>query len=270
VIPEFYTRQPWDDQIERIAELVGRVGALEDAAKDKLELRRTNRIWSVHSSTAIEGNQLSVIQVAGVANGELVLAPPRDVKEVENALAVYDVLDTWDPWQVGDFLRAHRLLTEGLVTEPGAFRTVDVEIINAAHDVVHTGSRHQKVPRLIAELLEWGSTATDHPLIVSSATHFLIEHIHPFRDGNGRIGRLWQTLILSRWRPVFAWMPVETLIRARQERYYGALQSSREPEIDAAPFISYMLDVIEQSLVDYAAKARAAVRRTLSDPYISP
>jgi Fic family protein len=258
VIPEFYTRQPeWGGRIERIVELVGRVSALEEVVKDKLELRRTNRIWSVHSSTAIEGNQLSVAQVEDVANGEPVIAPPRDVKEVENALAAYDALDSLNPWDVDDFLAAHRLLMEGLVKEAGVFRTVGVEIVNADGDVLHTGSHPQKVPRLISELLEYGSTSADHPLIVSSATHFLIEHIHPFRDGNGRIGRLWQTLILSRWRPIFSWMPVETLIRQHQDGYYLALQASREPEIDAAPFIDYMLGVIEETLVGYEARARS-------------
>jgi len=258
MIPEFYTTQPeWAPRVERNVELVGRVSALEDVARDRLELRRTNRIWSVHSSTAIEGNRLSVAQVASVADGEPVLAPPRDVKEVENALAAYDALDALNPWSVEDFLRAHGLLTEGLVKESGAFRTVGVEIVNADGDVIHTGSRSDKVARLVAELLQWGDESKDHPLIVSSATHFLIEHIHPFRDGNGRIGRLWQTLILSRWRPVFAWMPVETLIREHQAAYYVALQSSREPEIDAAPFIGYMLDVIEQALIAFEARAQA-------------
>ena len=109
----------------------------------------------------------------------------------------------------------------------------------------------------VTELLEWGSASTDHPLVVSSAAHFLIEHIHPFRDGNGRIGRLWQMLILARWRPVMGWMPIETLIRAHQDGYYRALQASREPTIDAAPFIDYMLGVIAESLAAYEARARA-------------
>ncbi|MDR1188450.1 MAG: Fic family protein [Bifidobacteriaceae bacterium] len=258
MIPEFYTKRPeWDGQIERIVERVGRVSALEDVAKDRVELRRANRIRSVHSSTAIEGNRLSLAQVERVANGAAVVAPPRDVKEVENALAAYGALDTLDPWDTDDFLRAHHRLTEGLVAESGAFRTVDVEIVNAEGEVLHTGSRAEKVPRLVSELLEWGAASSDHALVVSSATHFLIEHIHPFRDGNGRIGRLWQTLVLSRWKPIFAWMPVETLIRQHQSGYYLALQASREPEIDAAVFVNYMLDVIEQSLVGYEARARA-------------
>lgn len=258
MIPDFYTRRPdWAARIERIVESLGRISAVEELSGRELELRRTNRISSVHSSTAIEGNTLTLAQVEGVAKGEAVFAPPRDVKEVENALAAYDALATLDPWSIDDFLRAHGLLTAGLVAESGAFRTVDVDIVSATGEVLHTGSQVENVPRLVAEMLEWGGASTDHPLVVSSAVHFLIEHIHPFRDGNGRIGRLWQTLVLSRWRPVFAWMPTETLIRARQGGYYAALQASREPEIDAAIFIDYMLDVITEALASYEARAQA-------------
>ena len=171
--------------------------------------------------------------------------------------AAHDALNELDPWSVDDFLRAHGLLTAGLVTESGAFRTVDVEIVNADGEVLHTGSRIEEVPRLVADVLEWGSASNDHPLVVSSATHFLIEHIHPFRDGNGRIGRLWQTLVLNRWRPALAWMPTETLIRAHQDGYYAALQASRKPEIDAAVFIDYMFGVVTEALESYEARARA-------------
>lgn len=256
MIPAFFTPQPgWPERIERIVELVGRVSALDEVSRQRLELRRSSRIGSVHSSTAIEGNRLTLAQVASVARGESVLAPPRDVKEVENALAAYDALESLDPWSVDDFLRAHGLLTGGLVAESGAFRTVGVEIVNADGDVLHTGSAVEKVPRLVAELLEWGRTCADHPVVVSSAVHFLIEYVHPFRDGNGRIGRLWQTLILARWRPLFAWMPTESLVRQRQDGYYRALQDSHEPEIDAAAFISYMIEVIADALTTYEARA---------------
>ena len=262
MIPDFFTRRPeWPDRIEGIVEQLGRISAIEQLSGHELELRRSNRIGSVHSSTAIEGNALTLAQVAGIANGEPVFAPPREVKEVENALAAYEALDDLDPWNVADFLRAHALLTAGLVAEAGAFRTVDVEIVNAYREVIQSGSRVEKLPRLVAELLEWGSASQEHPLVVSSATHCLIEHIHPFRDGNGRIGRLWQTLILSRWRPVFAWMPIETAIRAHQAGYYGALQASREPEIDAAPFIDFMLDVVTEALTTYAGRALAESTR---------
>lgn len=131
--------------------------------------------------------------------------------------------------------------------------------MNADGTVLHSGSSVTKVPRLIAELLEYGRLSGDHAVIVSSAVHFLIEYIHPFRDGNGRIGRLWQTLILSRWRPLFAWMPIETLIRERQGEYYRALQDSHEPVIDAAVFIDYMLGVITDALASFETRAFDAV-----------
>ena len=258
MIPEFYTRRPeWSDRIERIGELIGRVSTFEEMGGAVLELRRTNRIASVHSSTAIEGNPLTLAQVSDLADGVPVFAPPRAVREVENALAAYDAMGSFDAWSVDDLLRAHGLLTVGLVGESGAFRTVDVEIVGVDGTALHTGSRAEKVPRLIGELLEWARGSSDHPLVVSSAVHYLIEHIHPFRDGNGRLGRLWQTLILSRWRPVFAWMPTESLIRRHQAGYYEALQASHEPEIDAAFFIDYMLGIIAESLLDYEARVRS-------------
>ena len=257
MIPEFYSRRPeWADRIERIVESLGRIGVLEERSGQALELRRSNRIGSVHSSTAIEGNRLTLAQVEALADGLPVHAAPREVLEVANARAAYDALPELDPLRVDDLLRAHGLLTAGLQPEAGEFRTVEVEIVGVDGTVLHTGSRVEKVPRLVGELLEWAAGSSDHPVVVSSAVHFLIEHIHPFRDGNGRIGRLWQTLILSRWRSAFAWMPTETMIRRNQGAYYRALQASREPEIDAAPFFEYMLDVIGESLGEYEAQAR--------------
>lgn len=197
MLPDFYTADPsWPEQIDSIVELLGRVSVMEELTGQGLELRRANRIGSVHSSTAIEGNALTLAEVEEVARGNPIFAPPRDVKEVENALAAYDALATLDPWKADDFLRAHGLLTMGLVAESGEFRTVDVDIVGPTGEVLHSGSGYEKVPMLIGALFDWGRASKDHPLIVSSATHFLIEHIHPFRDGNGRIGRLWQTLIL--------------------------------------------------------------------------
>lgn len=256
VLPAFFTDQPaWLDKVGRIYALLERVKISEERVADPVRLRRSNRISSVHSSIAIEGNRLTLEQVNAVADGLPVYAPTRDVLEGENALAAYDVLGSFDPCSVDDFLRAHGILTRGLMTESGAFRTVEVAVVNADDEVLHTGSRPGKVPRLVAELFEWAGTAEQHPLVVSSATHYLIEHIHPFRDGNGRIGRLWQTLMLSRWNPLFEWMPTETLVRRNQAGYYQALQDSHEPEVDAAPFVTFMLDMIESSLEQYITTA---------------
>ena len=260
MLPEFFTPQDaWMDQVGRIYALIQQTQASEAAAPHRLELRRATRINSVHSSTAIEGNRLSLEQVTAVVNGHVVFGPEKDVLEVQNAWAAYEELDSFDPYSVDDLLRAHAALTQGLITQSGRFRSTDVEIVNDAGEVLHTGSRWAKVPLLVTELLEWAATTTAHPLIASSATHYLIEHIHPFQDGNGRIGRLWQTLMLSRWNPLFAWMPTETLIARDQAGYYMALQASHSPEIDAAPFITFMLGVIEAALQDYQASVVVTV-----------
>lgn len=252
MIPSFFTPDPqWREQIDAIVELVGRIGAFEQLSSRAVELRRRNRVLAVSSSTAIEGNTLSFAQVEAIANGERVFAAPREVLENQNALAAYAALDDLDPWSVPDLLRAHAILTGGLVAESGAFRTVEVDIVNPIGEVLHSGSRSAKVPRLVAELLEWGKTSHDHPLIVSSSVHYLLEHIHPFRDGNGRIGRLWQTLILSTWRPLFTGVPIESMIHEHQAGYYQALQASHDPDVDAAPFIDYMLTIITRTLGEY-------------------
>ncbi|MCL1799820.1 MAG: Fic family protein [Promicromonosporaceae bacterium] len=252
--PEFFTPQnEWLDQVGRIYVLLGVVTVDDTTSDHHVELRRKNRINSVYSSTVIEGNRLSLDQATAVIDGVQIFGPERDILEVQNAWAAYEQIDDFDPYSVTDFLKAHRLLTKGLIAQSGDFRKTDVEIVSANGEVLHTGSRFAKVPRLIGELLVWARDTNVHPLIASSAVHFMIEQIHPFTDGNGRIGRLWQTLILSKWNSVFAWMPTETLISRDQLGYYTALQNSREPEIDAAPFITFMLGIIERSLLDYRA-----------------
>lgn len=250
MIPEFFTPQDvWLDQVGRIYVLLHTIERA--SAVRQVELRRRNRIGAVHSSTAIEGNRLTIDEVTAVIDGRTVWGPEKDVLEVSNAWAAYEALDSFDPYSVDDLLRAHGLMTKGLISQSGRFRDVDVEIVNAGGEVLHTGSRVEKVPRLVGELLEWASTTTAHPLVASSATHFMLECIHPFQDGNGRIGRLWQTLLLSRWEPLFAWMPTETLIARDQLGYYTALHESQSPDLDGTPFITYMLGIIEASLEDY-------------------
>ena len=156
-MPQFYSGDPlWRDQRDRIVELIGRVGLMEEQARGVLELRRNNQIWAVSASTAIEGNTLSREATQAIAEGKPVFGSPDEVLENQNALAAYAALETLDPWSVQDFLRAHASLMGGLVKEAGAFRSVDVEIVNPRGQVLHTGSRYHKVPRLIAELLQWG------------------------------------------------------------------------------------------------------------------
>ena len=206
---------------------------------------------SIHSSTAIEGNRLTLNQVTDVVNGKPVWGPPKDIKEIQNAWLAYNEMDKYDPWNVEDLLEAHRLMTDSLIGESGVFRSVDVVVMRNDGAILHQGAPPEDVPPLVKNLLLWGKNSDAHPLIKSSAVHFMLEFIHPFRDGNGRIGRLWQTLILTEWDPIFAWMPVETLIHNNQQHYYKVLKDSHSETIDCRPFIDFMLDIIEDSLKKY-------------------
>ncbi|MDR2974537.1 MAG: Fic family protein [Propionibacteriaceae bacterium] len=254
--PFFERQSEWDDAIGRVYAQLERVKLAEDRTPDPLVLRRESRIRSVWSSVVIEGNRLTAGQAEGVVNGQPVYGPARDIAEVQGAWAAYEAMGSYDPVSLDSFLAAHRLLTSGLLADAGVFRTVDVEVVNADGEVLHEGADPELVPRGMEQLFAWAGQTDTHPLLVSSATHFMIEFIHPFRDGNGRMGRLWQTLMLSRWNEVFAWMPIETLIHDHQEGYYGALQASHNGHIEASPFISFMLGIIEASLKRYAERVR--------------
>ncbi|MDR1573181.1 MAG: Fic family protein [Clostridiales Family XIII bacterium] len=252
----FYTESPlWHEKIGDIHALLERVKISEERFKqqngDVLRLRKLNRIMSIHASTAIEGNRLTLGQVTDVINGVPIWGPPRDIKEVQNAWQAYNGLDGYDPWKIEDLLKAHSLMTEALIDESGAFRSVDVAVVRSDGVVMHRGAAPASVPYLVAELLDWGRESLSHPLIKSSAVHFMLEHIHPFRDGNGRIGRLWQTLVLSKWNPLFAWMPIETLVHYNQALYYKALQESHSDDVDCRPFIDSMLEMIGNSMYKY-------------------
>lgn len=247
-----YTESPkWHEMIGGIHALLERVKISEEQSGDVLHLRKLNRILSIHASTAIEGNRLTLEQVSDVINGKPVLGPPKDIKEVQNAWLAYNEMAAYDPWVVADLLQAHAFLTDTLIGESGRFRSVGVAVVRGDGVVMHRGSPAEEVPSLVEQLLDWGKTTEAHPLIKSSAVHYGIEHIHPFRDGNGRIGRLWQTLILSQWNPVFTWMPIETLIHYNQALYYQALQDSHADAVDCCPFIDFMLDAISNSLYKY-------------------
>jgi Fic family protein len=270
-LEQFYTDDPrWYEQIGDIHALLERVKISEEQSGDLLHLRRLSRILSIHASTAIEGNRLTLGQVTDVINGKPVWGPPKDIKEVQNAWRAYNEMAGYDPWSVDDLLLAHAHLTDTLIGESGQFRTVGVAVVRGDGAVMHRGAPAEQVPALVEQLLHWGKTREAHPLIKSSAVHYMLEHIHPFRDGNGRIGRLWQTLVLSRWNPLFAWMPVETLVHHNQARYYQALQESHAGAIDCRPFISFMLDATGNSLYRYIdiateTSADAGVSATVND-----
>ena len=265
-LEKFYTDDPrWHEKIGDIHALLERVKISEEQSGDVLHLRKRGRILSIHASTAIEGNRLTLGQVTDVINGKPVWGPPKDIKEVQNAWHAYNEMPRYDPWTAEDLLQAHAHLTDTLIGESGQFRTVGVAVVSSDGVPLHRGSPAKQVPALVEQLLDWGKTHEAHPLIQSSAVHYMLEYIHPFRDGNGRIGRLWQTLILSRWNPLFAWMPVETLVHHNQALYYKALQDSHTGPVDCRPFIGFMLDTIADSLYKYIDVATNTVETITED-----
>ncbi|MDL2268517.1 Fic family protein, partial [Desulfosarcina sp. OttesenSCG-928-G17] len=212
------------NRVAAISEAVGRLTVLADTAS-ALFLRRINRVRTIHGSLAIEGNTLSQDQITAILDGKPVIALPREVREVKNALAAYERVDAWQPESETDLLEAHSLLMAGLIGDAGKYRSSGVGVM-AGRQVVHMAPPAKRVPLLMADLLGWLFRTDVHPLITSAVFHYEFEFIHPFADGNGRMGRLWQSLILSRWNPLFADIPVESLIFEHQADYYQALQES--------------------------------------------
>lgn len=249
--PPFEITNAMIDRVAEIAELVGRLSTSKLSSSPTL--RRANRIRTIHGSLAIEQNTLTLEQVTAVLSGKHVLAPPKDIAEVKNAYEIYERLDGLDPYSVDDLLAAHAVMTRGLLDESGVFRTRPVGVVDGAGHVLHFGSLPQYVPGLVVELLNWTKTSDVHMLIRSCVFHYEFELIHPFADGNGRVGRLWHTLLLSRWNPAFAWLPVESIIHDRQENYYASINASNDAG-ESTVFIEFMLDAIQASLTD-AAKA---------------
>lgn len=231
--------------VAKIAETAGRLSVRLDAARD-LRLRRINRIRTIHGSLAIEGNTLSKAQITAILDGRRVIAPPRDIQEARNALKAYEQFERWQPQRQADLLAAHRVLMAGLVDDAGAWRRAGVGVMTGGQ-VLHMAPQAARVPALMKQLLQWLSSSELHPLIASAVFHYEFEFIHPFSDGNGRMGRLWQTLILSRWNPLFADLPVESLVHEHQAGYYEAIQASAR-QSDAAPFVEFMLQRILEAL----------------------
>ena len=246
--PPFEITNQMIDYVAEIAELMGKLSAVSSLSANPT-LRRSNRIRTIHGSLAIEQNTLSLEQVTAVLNGKHVLAPPKDIAEVKNAYEIYERLDELDPYSVDDLLTAHGIMTRGLMEESGVFRTRPVGVVDSEGHVLHFGTLPQYVPELVMELLDWAKTSEVHMLIRSCVFHYELELIHPFADGNGRVGRLWHTLLLSKWNPAFAWLPVESIIHDQQQEYYDAINTSNDTG-ESTVFIEFMLSAIKASLID--------------------
>lgn len=246
--PHFEITNKMISQVAEIAELVGKLSAVSSLSANPI-LRRSNRIRTIHGSLSIEQNTLSLEQVTAVLDGKHVLAPPKDIAEVKNAYELYERLGELDPYSVDDLLTSHGIMTRGLVEESGVFRTRPVGVVDREGNILHLGAISQYVPNLVMELLDWTKTSDVHMLIRSCVFHYELELIHPFADGNGRMGRLWQMLLLSKWNPAFAWLPVESIIHDHQQEYYNAINASNNTG-ESTVFIEFMLSAIKASLVE--------------------
>jgi len=236
------------NEVAEISKLVGMV-SVNSKLTSNPTLRRTNRINTIYSSLAIEQNTLSIEQVTAVISGKRVLAPPKDIAEVKNAYEIYEHLDEMNPYSVDSLLFAHSIMMRDLVSESGVFRLRSVGVVDSQGNVLHFGTLPKYVPDLTMELLEWTENSELPMLIKSCVFHYEFEVIHPFADGNGRIGRLWHTLLLSKWNPIFAWIPVESIIHYRQDEYYKAINISND-EADSTAFIEFMLSAIKDALLE--------------------
>ncbi len=228
-----------------ISEMVGRLSASGQAPGPIL--RRTNRIRTIQGTLAIEQNTLSIEQVTAVLNGKHIIAPPRDIAEVRNAYAVYESLDEFDPYSVNSLLATHGAMMHGLIDEAGTFRSGSFGVADGKGNVLHMGTLPRYVPESVERLLTWVQESELPMVIKSCVFHYEFELIHPFADGNGRMGRLWHTLLLAKWNPLFAWLPVESSIHSRQQEYYDAINTSNHAG-ESTAFIEFMLSAIKTAL----------------------
>ncbi|MBJ6369040.1 Fic family protein [Snuella sedimenti] len=233
--------------VVEVSERLGEINATH-LYKPPTELRKKNRIKTIQSSLQIEGNTLTEVQITALLNHKRVIAPQKDILEVQNAVKAYDQLRQLNPYKLDDLEKVHAILMKGLIEYPGKLRTRNVGIVKGSK-VEHVAPSGSMIKGLMNDLFDYLKTDKDVLLIKSCVFHYEFEFIHPFLDGNGRMGRLWQTLILMQKYPVFEYLPVESLIKENQEEYYKALSLS-DKKAHSTPFIEFMLGIILQALED--------------------
>lgn len=236
--------------LELIASISEKIGEINSAYlfRPPTEHRRKNRIKTIQSSLEIEGNSLSLDQVTAIIENKRVIAPQKDILEVKNAIKAYDNIAGYKPNSITSFCKAHAIMMNGLIDNPGKIRTKSVGIARG-NTVTHVAPPGNIVKSLVKNLFDYLKKDKDLPLIKSCVFHYEIEFIHPFMDGNGRMGRLWQTVVLREYSPVFEFLPIESLIKAKQKEYYKILSAS-DNQGNSTPFIEYMLQIMDESLED--------------------
>lgn len=255
--PPFHMTDKMTSLIAEISEQVGRITVLQEGTISP-HLRRENRIRTIHSSLAIEHNSLSLEQVTAILDGKRVFGNPNEIKEVQNAYEAYELMLRLNPVSVDDLLKAHKLMMNGLVSENGRFRSGGVGVFDG-EVLIHMAPPAEFVPEHIHNLFAWYQKSELHPLIKSAIFHYEFEFIHPFADGNGRMGRMWHSLLLGKWKEMFFWLPIEELIQSRQKEYYNAL-SAADKQANSAGFVELMLEIIRDSLTEITVVGRSTVQ----------
>ncbi|SHI33375.1 Fic family protein [Dethiosulfatibacter aminovorans DSM 17477] len=257
--PPFTISEKTVNLVADIMELITRI-ILKEVDVINPKLRRNNRIKTIQASLAIENNSLSLEQVTAIINGKRVLGPGQDIREVQNAYEAYEKLLDLNPYHIDSLLTAHKLLMDDLTKESGKFRSGGVGIF-AGEQLVHMAPPAHLVREQIEQLIHWSKTSDVHPLIKSCVFHYEFEFIHPFTDGNGRIGRMWQTLILYKWKKIFGWLPVESMIKERQDEYYKVFGVC-DKAADSKLFIDFLLQAIYDSLLELEQTEQVGVQVT--------
>ncbi|MCB9027099.1 MAG: Fic family protein [Bdellovibrionaceae bacterium] len=258
------------------AEITRSLGRLEGlhVLRPEPKLRKSNRVRTIQGSLAIEGNTLALDQVTAILEGKRVIGKKREVLEVKNAISAYDLISTFQPYSAKSLKEAHSILMKDLVDGAGKWRSGNVGVFQGTR-VAHAAPQARRVPGLMDQLFAFmKSEKQTHPLILSAIFHYELEFIHPFSDGNGRIGRLWQTTLLAKFHPLFEFTPLESIVRNRQDDYYKSLGLADKAG-EASPFIEFSLETIFEALEDLAVSVRpeplttenrlVMVRRQLQD-----
>lgn len=257
--PPFHMTDKIISLIAEISEQIGRITVLQEGTISP-HLRRKNRIRTIHSSLAIEHNSLSLEQVTAILNGKRILGNPNEIKEVQNAYDAYELMLHLDPSSIDDLLKAHKLMMNGLVPENGKFRSGGVGVFNG-EVLIHMAPPAKFVAEHIRNLFSWYQQSELHPLIKSAVFHYEFEFIHPFADGNGRMGRMWHSLLLGNWKELFFWLPIEELIQSRQKEYYDALGEA-DVQADSTGFVEFMLEIIKDCLKEITVIGRSTDQDT--------
>lgn len=231
--------------VSRIERLIGRIEGFEQP-KPQPHLRKSNRVKTIQGSLAIEGNTLDLDQVTALLDGKRVIGKKEEIQEVLNANKVYEGMAGFDPFSSKSLLKAHRMMMDGLIANAGKWRTQNIGILKGSA-ISHIAPKADRVPHLMEDLIKFLKDETTHPLIRSCMFHYELEFIHPFQDGNGRVGRFWHSLLLYHYHPAFEFIPVESIIREHQQEYYNALEAS-DRSGDSTAFVDFSLGIIHEAM----------------------